>query len=141
MEYKGDVIKCYFSDYYNLNRSMTIDLSDGKVQRHSKDCEDWIVHVMDTGLETNTGGRIKRLEPSLIDGTFMVNYGDAVCDIDLQDLLRFHRSHSRITTVTVLRPSARFGGLIFDGNLIADFTEKPQIGEGWINGGFLVCVE
>ncbi len=136
--YKDEVIKRYFLDYYTLNGSMTIDLSDGKVQRHSKDCEDWIVHMMETGLETNTGGRIKRLEVSLKDDTFMVTYGDAVCDIDLQDLLRFHRSHGRIATVTAVRPPARIGGLIFDGNLAADCTEKPQIGEGWINGGFLV---
>lgn len=136
--YKGEVIKRYLLDYYSLNGSMTVDLSTGKVARHKQECEDWIVHLMDTGQETNTGGRVKRLEPWLRDGTFMVTYGDGVCDIDLGDLLRFHRSHNRIATVTAVRPPARFGGLIFDGDLVADFTEKPQIGEGWINGGFLV---
>ncbi len=85
-----------------------------------------------------TGGRVRRLEPWLRDDTFMVTYGDGVCDVDLRDLLRFHRAHGRIATVTAVRPPARFGGLIFDGDLIASFTEKPQIGEGWINGGFLV---
>jgi glucose-1-phosphate cytidylyltransferase len=136
--YKGEVIKRYFVEYYTLNASMTIDLSSGKVRRHNKDCEDWIVHMMDTGLETNTGGRIKRLEPLLRNSAFMVTYGDGLSDIDLQELFTFHRSHGRIATVTAVRPPARFGGLIFDGDLVASFTEKPQIGEGWINGGFLV---
>jgi glucose-1-phosphate cytidylyltransferase len=93
---------------------------------------------MDTGVETNTGGRLKRLEPWLKDTTFMLTYGDGLCDIDLQALLSFHRSHGRIATVTAVRPPARFGGLVFDGDMVSDFTEKPQIGEGWINGGFLV---
>jgi glucose-1-phosphate cytidylyltransferase len=136
--YKGEVIKRYFLDYYTLNGSMTINLSNGDVQVHNKECEDWIVHLVDTGLHTLTGGRVKRLEPWLKDGTFMVTYGDGVSDVDLQDSLRFHRSHGRLATVTAVRPPARFGGLIFDGDLVADFTEKPQIGEGWINGGFLV---
>jgi len=136
--YKGEIIKRYFMDSYSLNGSMTIDLSDGKVERHKKECDDWIVHLMDTGQETYTGGRVKRLEPWLKGETFMVTYGDGVSDIDLKDLLRFHRSHGRIATVTAVRPPARFGGLIFDGDLVADFTEKTQIGEGWINGGFLV---
>ena len=136
--YKGDIIKRYFLDYCTLSGSMTIDLAKGTVDIHNKDCEDWIVHLTDTGIDTNTGGRIKRLEPWLNDGTFMVTYGDGVCDIDLQKLLKFHESHGRIATVTAVRPPARFGGLVFDGDLVADFTEKPQIGEGWINGGFLV---
>jgi glucose-1-phosphate cytidylyltransferase len=134
--YKGDIIKRYFLDYCTLSGSMTIDLAKGTVDIHNMDCEDWIVNLIDTGIDTNTGGRIKRLEPWLNDGTFMVTYGDGVCDIDLQKLLRFHESHGRIATVTAVRPPARFGGLIFDGDLVADFTEKPQIGEGWINGGF-----
>jgi glucose-1-phosphate cytidylyltransferase len=136
--YKGEVIKRYFLDYYALNGSLTINLATGEVQEHNKECEDWIVHLMDTGLETLTGGRIKRLEPWLRDGTFMVTYGDGVSDVDLRDLLRFHRSHGRLATVTAVRPPARFGGIIFNGDLVAKFTEKPQIGEGWINGGFMV---
>src|SRR5204863_629469 len=103
-----------------------------------KECEDWVVHLVDTGQQTYTGGRVKRLQPWLSDGTFMVTYGDGVCDMDLRDLLRFHRSQGRVATVTAVRPPARFGGLTFDGELIAEFTEKPQIGEGWINGGFLI---
>jgi glucose-1-phosphate cytidylyltransferase len=136
--YKGEIIKRYFLDYQSLSGSMTLDLSSGQIQTHGKDCEGWIIHLMDTGVETNTGGRLKRLEPWLKDETFMLTYGDGLCDIDLQALLRFHRSHGRIATVTAVRPPARFGGLVFDGDLVSDFTEKPQIGEGWINGGFLV---
>jgi len=136
--YKGEIIKRYFLDYYNLKNSMTIDLSSGKVQVHERECDDWIVHLIDTGNETNTGGRLKRLEAWLKDSTFMLTYGDGVSNVDLQDLLRFHRSHRRIATVTAVRPPARFGGLIFEGDLVAEFTEKPQIGEGWINGGFMV---
>jgi glucose-1-phosphate cytidylyltransferase len=136
--YKGEEIKRYFLDYYNLNGSMTVNLATGKLEPHEKECEEWIVHLVDTGLETLTGGRIKRLEPWLKNETFMVTYGDGVSDIDLNGLLKFHRSHGRIATVTAVRPPARFGGLIFDGDMVADFTEKPQIGEGWINGGFLV---
>ena len=135
--YKGEVIKRYFLDYYGLNGSMTINLSEGGVQVHKKECEDWLVHLMDTGMDTSTGGRVKRLEPWLKD-TFMVTYGDGISDIDLKNLLKFHRSHGRLATVTAVRPPARFGGLIFEGDLVVQFTEKPQIGEGWINGGFLV---
>ena len=136
--YKGEVIKRYFLDYCRLNASMTIDLSDGEVQLHGKESEDWIVHLVDTGLDTATGGRIRPLRPWLKEETFMVTYGDGVSDLDFQDLLRFHRSHGRLATVTAVRPPARFGGLVFDGDFVAEFTEKPQIGEGWINGGFMV---
>jgi glucose-1-phosphate cytidylyltransferase len=136
--YKGDVVKRYFLDYQSLSGSISIDLSKGSVEPHGRDCESWTVHLMDTGVETNTGGRIKRLEAWLKDETFMLTYGDGLCDMNLRDLLEFHRSHGRIATVTAVRPPARFGGLIFDGDLVAEFTEKPQIGEGWINGGFMV---
>jgi glucose-1-phosphate cytidylyltransferase len=137
--YKGEIVKRYFLDYHSLSGSMSLDLSSGQIQTYSRDCEGWMINLMDTGIETNTGGRIKRLEPWLKDTTFMLTYGDGLCDIDLQALLAFHRSHGRIATVTAVRPPARFGGLVFDGDLVADFTEKPQIGEGWINGGFMVC--
>lgn len=136
--YKGEIIKRYFLDYYTLTSSMSIDLSSGKVNRYEKESEDWQVHLIDTGLATLTGGRVKRLEPWLHDGTFMVTYGDGVSNVNLQELLAFHRSHGRIATVTAVRPPARFGGLVIDGDLVVNFTEKPQIGEGWINGGFLV---
>ena len=136
--YRGDVIKRFFLDYFNLSGNMTVDLASGKVEMHDRECEDWKVHLVDTGFETQTGGRIKRLEPFLKDAPFMVTYGDGLCNIDLGDLLKFHRTHGRTATVTAVRPPARFGGLVFDGEMVTEFTEKPQIGEGWINGGFLV---
>ena len=136
--YKGDVIKRYFLDYYSMNGSMTINLAMGKVEMHDRESEDWIVHLMDTGQNTNTGGRVRRLKPWLKDSTFMLTYGDGVCDVDLQSLVRFHRTQGRIATVSAVRPPARFGGLNFEGDLVAEFIEKPQIGEGWINGGFMV---
>jgi glucose-1-phosphate cytidylyltransferase len=136
--YKGETIKRYFVEYCNLNGSMTLDMGSGRIETHDKDCEDWILHLKNTGQATNTGGRLKRLEPWLKDGTFMLTYGDGVCDVNLQELLRFHRAHGKLATVTAVRPPARFGGLVFDGDLVSDFTEKPQIGEGWINGGFMV---
>jgi len=132
--YKGDVVKRYFLDYNALGSN----LKSGKVDVIDADCEDWTVHLIDTGPQTMTGGRIKRLRQWLRDDTFMVTYGDGVCNVDLQDLLNFHRKQGRIATVTAVRPPARFGGLVFDGDMVADFTEKPQIGEGWINGGFLI---
>ena len=136
--YKGDAVKHFFLDYSSLNGDMTVRTSRGEVERHSREGDDWTVHLIDTGQDANTGGRVKRLEPWLRDGTFMATYGDGLSDVDLQELLKFHRRHGVIATVTAVRPPARFGGLIFDGDLVADFTEKPQIGEGWINGGFLV---
>src|SRR6266852_6263051 len=136
--YKGEVIKRFFLDYSNLSKNITIDLTRGMVEAEDNECEDWVIHLQNTGLETNTGGRIKRLEPWLRDETFMVTYGDGVSNIDLLDLLKFHRSHGRMATVTAVRPPARFGGLIFDGDLVSEFTEKPQVGEGWVNGGFMV---
>ena len=136
--YKSEFIKRYFLDYCTLNGSMTINFSNGKVEMHKEDCENWMLNLMDTGMQTNTGGRVKRLEPWLKNEPFMATYGDGVCNVDIKELLRFHRSHGRIATVTAVRPPARFGGLVFDGDLIAEFTEKPQIGEGWINGGFMV---
>lgn len=136
--YKAEVIKRYFLDYYTCNGNITIDFSSGEVKTRKKDCEKWIVHLEDTGEDTNTGGRVKRLEPHLKDGTFMVTYGDGVCNVNLTKLAEFHQAHGRIATVTAVRPPARFGGLVFDGDVVKEFTEKPQIGEGWINGGFMI---
>jgi glucose-1-phosphate cytidylyltransferase len=136
--FRGDVIKRYFHDCHSLSGSLTIDLARGRMDRHERSPEDWVVHLHDTGLHTMTGGRLKRLEPHLAEQTFMLTYGDGVSDIDLRELLRFHKSQGRIGTVTAVRPPARFGGLVFDGDLVVEFTEKSQIGEGWINGGFMV---
>jgi glucose-1-phosphate cytidylyltransferase len=137
--YKGEVIKRYFLDYYSLNGSMTIDLASGEVRTGERECEDWVVHLRNTGAGTLTGGRVRRLRPWLEGSTFMVTYGDGVANIDLRALVEFHRSHGRVATVTAVRPPARFGGLVFDDDsMVTQFTEKPQIGEGWINGGYLV---
>ena len=138
--YRGELVKRFFMDYHSLNGNISIDLASGNVDMHERECEDWVVHLQNTGQDTNTGGRVKRLESQLNDGTFLITYGDGVCDVNLHDLLKFHRAHGRIGTITAVRPPARFGGLIFDGDgMVVDFTEKPQIGEGWINGGFMVC--
>jgi len=136
--YRGEIIKRFFLDYCSLSGSMTVDLSQGVVNNHENDCEDWLVHLKETGHETNTGGRVKRLESWLSDGTFMLTYGDGVSNVDLAKLLQFHKEHGRVATVTAVRPPARFGGLVFSGDLVTEFIEKPQIGEGWINGGFMV---
>ena len=136
--YKGEIIKRYFLDHYSLGGSLRVDLASGLVEDLEKNTEDWTVHLMDTGQQTQTGGRIKRLEPWLQEGTFMATYGDGVCDVNLQALLEFHKSQGKLATITAVRPPSRFGGLVFDGNLVQDFIEKPQIGEGWINGGFMV---
>ncbi|MFV2067601.1 MAG: glucose-1-phosphate cytidylyltransferase [Pirellulales bacterium] len=136
--YKGDVIKNYFLDRYNLRGRLTIDFQRHAVQQEDRRTEDWIVHLVDTGIATNTGGRIRRLKPWLDRARFMVTYGDGVSNIDLTALIDFHRSHGRLATITAVRPPARFGGLLIDGDRVTDFTEKPRAGEGWINGGFLV---
>jgi len=136
--HRGDVIKRFFLDYSTLGGSLSIDLVTGQIVKQDPSDEDWIIHLRDTGQETNTGGRLKRLEQDLKGETFLLTYGDGVCNLDLRKLLEFHRSHGRMATVTAVRPPARFGGLIFDGDLVSEFTEKPQIGEGWINGGFFV---
>jgi glucose-1-phosphate cytidylyltransferase len=136
--YKGEVIKQFFRDYHSLNGDMTVRLSDGAVSRHVEERDDWTVHLIDTGLDTQTGGRVGRLRPVLGDEPFMLTYGDGVCNIDLRELLSFHERCGKCATVTAVRPPARFGGLVFDGDLVSEFTEKPQIGEGWINGGYMV---
>lgn len=136
--YRGEMIKRFFLDYCALSGSMTVDLSTGLVKNEDSECEDWLIHLRNTGQATNTGGRIKQLQPWLKDGTFMLTYGDGVSNVDLSQLLKFHKKHGRVATVTAVRPPARFGGLVFSGDLVAEFTEKPQIGEGWINGGFMV---
>jgi glucose-1-phosphate cytidylyltransferase len=136
--YKGEVIKRYFLDYYHLHSNLTVSLAGGAVMVHDGEREDWLVHLVGTGLDTQTGGRLKRLASRLGNETFMFTYGDGVSDIKIPDLLRFHRAHGRLATVTAVRPPSRFGGLSFDGDLVTEFSEKPQIGEGWINGGFFV---
>jgi glucose-1-phosphate cytidylyltransferase len=137
--YKGEVIKRYMVDYCSLNSNLTINLKNGQVQRDDLDgMEDWTVRLIDTGLNTMTGGRIKRLQPYMGDETFMLTWGDGVSTVDLNDLYRFHKAHGKLVTLTAVRPPARYGHLEFDGNRIKEFTEKPQTAEGWINGAFFV---
>ena len=132
------MVKRYFLDHYSLGGSLRVNLASGKVEDLEKDTENWTVHLMDTGLKTQTGGRIKRLEPYLRGETFLATYGDGVCSVDIGKVLEFHRAHGKIATITAVRPPARFGGLVFEGDLVREFSEKPQIGEGWINGGYFV---
>ncbi len=137
--YKGEIIKRYFLDYYSLSGNMTVYLSNGKAEMsENEQLEDWTVNLIDTGQQSMTGGRIKRLQPYLKDETFMVTYGDGVADVDLNELVKFHRSHGKIATVTAVRPPARFGELLFNEDSTVNFSEKPQAHAGWINGGFLV---
>lgn len=136
--YKGEMIKHYFLDYYRLRTNLTVDLKNGHVEVHDGLREDWRIHLVDTGLDTLTGGRLKRLKPQLDGETFMMTYGDGVADVDIPAALAFHKKMRRLATVTAVRPPARFGGLQFDGNLVSTFSEKPQVGEGWVNGGFFI---
>lgn len=137
--YRSEIVKEYFLNFYALNNDITLDLATGGTTIHQGRQPRWRVHLVDTGLATQTGGRLKRLEKWLGDDkTFMMTYGDGVADVDLRALLRFHESHGKLATVTTVRPPARFGGIVFDGQRVSEFTEKPQAGEGWINGGFFV---
>jgi glucose-1-phosphate cytidylyltransferase len=137
--YLGDEIKRYFIDRQRLEGSMTVDLSDGTIGRHDFAGENWKVHLIETGVHSMTGGRVRRLKEHLHRGTFLVTYGDGVADVDINELIAFHKREGLVATVTAVRPPARFGGLSLKGNRVARFSEKPQTGEGWINGGFLVC--
>jgi glucose-1-phosphate cytidylyltransferase len=140
--YKGEVIKRYMVEYASLHSDLTVDLRAGSVRRNGNgngsEPDDWTVDLIETGQETATGGRIKRLAPHVGDGTFMLTWGDGVSNIDLDSLLAFHRAHGKLATLTAVRPPARFGHLELDGDRIGEFSEKPQIGEGWINGAFFV---
>lgn len=136
--YKGEVVKQYFLNYYYLSNNFSIDLCNGQIHVHDGNRQDWKVHFIDTGLDVGTGGRLKRIADRLKDGTFMMTYGDGLADINIDKLLAFHRKHKKLATVLAVRPPARFGGLEFKGDVVSRFVEKPQIGEGWINGGFFI---
>ncbi|MBL0311616.1 MAG: glucose-1-phosphate cytidylyltransferase [Holophagaceae bacterium] len=137
--YKGEVIKDYFLNFQARNANLSVDLRKGSVEIHKGQGPDWQVHLVDTGTETQTGGRVKRLGTWLDeDGTFLLTYGDGVGNVDLKALVAFHKSHGKLATVTAVRPPARFGGLALEEDRVKRFTEKPQAGEGWINGGFFV---
>ena len=136
--YKGDVIKRYFADYHAMSNSLTVDLKTGAVTTNGGSREDWIIDLVETGVRTQTGGRIKRLAPYLDDETFLLTWGDGVSDVNVNELVAFHRSHGRLATVTAVRPPTRFGRLTLQGNQIVEFAEKAQLDEGWINGAFFV---
>ncbi len=137
--YRGEVVKEYFLNFFALNNNISLDLASGHTTVHEGNQPRWRVHLVDTGADTQTGGRVKRLAKWLgEDRTFMLTYGDGLADVNIRALLRFHEQHGRLATVTTVRPPARFGGIVFDGDRVAEFTEKPQAGEGWINGGFFV---
>jgi glucose-1-phosphate cytidylyltransferase len=137
--YKGEVIKRYMVDYCSLSSNITVDFSTGQIKDQKNDARrDWTVHLIDTGDATLTGGRIKRLAPFIGNETFMLTWGDGVSNVDFNRLLEFHRSHGKLATVTAVRPQARFGRLEMEGNRVLVFSEKPQLGEGWINGAFFV---
>ena len=136
--YKGEIIKKFMVDYCALNSNLKINLGTGEVDIQDGYKPDWTVELIDTGITTMTGGRIKRLAPYLSDGTFMLTWGDGVSDINLHDLLTFHRAHGKLATLTAVRPPARYGHMVFDNNQVMEFTEKPQTVEGWINGAFFV---
>lgn len=136
--YKGEVIKDYFLNYHYNARNLTIDLKSGRVSTHGQDGEDWIVHLLDTGYETQTGGRVKQVAQFIGNEPFMLTYGDGVSNVNISRLVEFHKKHGKLATLTAVRPPARFGQLVVEGEQVTRFEEKPQIGEGWINGGFFV---
>lgn len=136
--YKAELIKDYFLNYRALNANFTIELGSGNILSHQLDHVDWKVTLVDTGDKTMTGGRLKRMKEFIGDEPFMLTYGDGVTDINLDEVLKFHRSHGKLVTMSAVRPAARFGELELEGDVVRSFKEKPQMHEGWINGGFFI---
>jgi glucose-1-phosphate cytidylyltransferase len=136
--YRAEDIKRFFVDYLSLSGDLTVDLGTRQVTRREAEQNPWTVHLVDTGLETNTGGRVGRLRDWLSDGPVLLTYGDGVSNVDLEALRAAHAAGGHLATITAVRPASRFGGLSFDAQDRVSFIEKPQIGEGWINGGFMV---
>lgn len=136
--YMGEEIKKYFLNYCAINGDLSIDLATGKMDINNSKKTNWRLNLIDTGLHTQTGGRIKALKEQIGNETFLLTYGDGVANIDIAELVAFHRSHGKLATVTAVHPPARFGGLVVEGNQVVEFSEKNQSQEGWINGGFFV---
>lgn len=138
--YKSEVIKDYFLNYYTLNSDFTINLNSGKIQSHQASRVNWNVTLVDTGLMSMTGGRVKRLKNYIDHETFMLTYGDGLADVNIDGLLEFHKKHGKMVTMTGVHPQARFGELDLDGDSVVSFREKPsaQTKQGWINGGYMV---
>ncbi len=136
--YRGDVIKEYFLNFFHLSSDISVDLQTGKTRVHRRQVLDWKIDLVDTGLHTQTGGRLKRLKEWIGDETFMMTYGDGLYNVNIAELIDFHRKQKKLATITAVRPPARFGHLEFNGDRISSFTEKSQAKEGWVNGGFFV---
>jgi len=136
--YKSEVIKEYFLNYRALNSDFTVDLSNGDLIAHQQDAVDWRVTLVDTGLDSMTGGRVKRLKDFIGNEPFLLTYGDGLADLDIDALIRFHQSHGKMATVSAVHPGARFGELDIKDNMVISFKEKPQTTQGWINGGYFV---
>jgi glucose-1-phosphate cytidylyltransferase len=136
--YKAEIVKEYFLNYRAINSDFTVDLSTGDITPIQIDDVDWSVTLVNTGLDSMTGGRVKRMKDFIGNETFMLTYGDGVANIDIDKLLKFHRSHGKMVTMTAVRPSARFGELELANDVVKSFQEKPQMHDGWINGGFFV---
>lgn len=137
--YKAGIIKEYFLNYHAMNSDFCVDLSNGAISYlNNQRRVDWSVSLVNTGLNSMTGGRVLRLRQHIGNETFFLTYGDGVSDINLDDLLNFHRSHGKLLTVTAVHPVARFGELAVDGGRVESFREKPQTVQGWINGGYFV---
>ena len=136
--YKGYVIKEYFTNYFLHMSDITIDMKDNDVTVHRKNAEPWRITLVDTGLETMTGGRLKKIEKYL-DGTFCLTYGDGLADISIKELIDFHKEQKCLTTVTAIQPGGRFGSLDISGARVKSFQEKPKGDNRWISGGFFVC--
>jgi glucose-1-phosphate cytidylyltransferase len=136
--YKGNVLKKYFMDYATLNGDMSINIKTGEVKRQNGKDEDWNIHLVDTGLESLTATRIKKLQQYIGNERFMMTWGDGVSDVDLEKLLTYHKSHGKLVTLTAVHPPARFGHLEIESGQIKEFSEKPQTREGRINGAFFV---
>jgi glucose-1-phosphate cytidylyltransferase len=136
--YKADIIKNYFLNYPLLNSDFTISMKTGEVEWHNRAEQNWKVTLVDTGIDSKTGGRLGRLKKVLTGATFMLTYGDGVSDVDINALVNCHKQKKKMVTVTTVRPGARFGELDIDDNIVKSFKEKPQTTQGWINGGFFV---
>lgn len=137
--YKAEIIKEYFLHYRSLNSDFTVDLSCGDVTPHHAEEIDWKVTLVQTGLRSMTGGRVKRMRRYVGNETFLLTYGDGVANIDINALVEFHKSHGKMVTVSSVHPGARFGELEMNGERVVSFREKPQTSEGWINGGYFVA--
>lgn len=136
--YKAYIIKKYFSDYFLHMSDVTFDISNNEMIVHNNQAEPWKVTLIDTGLSTMTGGRVKRVQPYIGDETFLLTYGDGVSDIDIAKLVDFHRSHGKMVTMTAIQPDGKFGILDIENDRIREFREKKRSDSGWINGGFMV---